>query len=160
MVDCRDVVQSSTKRAVVFSRLFLLSKRKSWFPGIKLLSRLCLETRSSEFFARGRCSSPRVCFPRPSPSSPLHLFPFSSLFLSADRKDKASSQNCIHDVFLTTFRRRRRRRSKWNLGYFRRFRITIFRYILNFIDVLIRFNMLLNWLLKLMSSDGYGCHRH
>lgn len=70
-----------------FSQLFLLSKRKSWIPGIRLLSRLCLETRSSEFFARGRYSSSRVCFSR----SPLLSTLVSIFFAFSFRRRKRQS---------------------------------------------------------------------
>lgn len=113
MVDCRDVVQSSDEWWP-FSQLFLPSKRKSWIPGIRLLSRLCLETRSSEFFARGRCSSSRVCFSRPPP--PLHLFPFSSLFLPPTEKTKLPPKTVYLRCFLTTFRRHCTEKGRWNLG--------------------------------------------
>lgn len=94
----------------------------------------------------------------------LHLFPFSSLFLpSIDKR-----QSFLPKLYPSTIQFFNRvsnpwlfRTSSWNRKkIFSSLQdyIYISSSILNFIDVLIRFNMLLNWLLKLMSCYGYGCH--
>lgn len=138
-------------------RTFSSLKEKK--AGIRLLSRLRLETRSSEFFARGRCSSSSR-FPL---SSYTCFFPFSSI----DRqKTKLPPKTVsIHDTgfFNRVSNPWLYRTKSWNrkkiFSSLQNY-IYISFSILNFIDVLIRFNMLLNWLLKLMSCYGYGCHQH
>ena len=65
MVDCWDVVQSSARRRGCSSlrpETFSPLKEKEPGPRIRLLSRLCLETRSSKFLAQRRCLS-CACFP-------------------------------------------------------------------------------------------------
>lgn len=110
MVDCRDVVQSSARRVVAVLSTFSSLKEKKLDPRNKAFVKV-MSRNSFEFFARGRCSSSRVCF-----SPPLHLFPFSSLFLPPTEKTKLPPKTVCPRCFLTTFRRHCSEEGRWNLG--------------------------------------------
>lgn len=114
MVDCRDVVQSSARRVVAVLSTFSSLKEKKLDPRNKAF----VKVMSRNSFERIFRSGPMLllsCMLFSSPS-PLHLFPFSSLFLPPTEKTKLPPKIVCPRCFLTTFRRHCTEEGRWNLG--------------------------------------------